>query len=176
MAKTIARWPARGQMRATHNAAAVRNAALLSVCPLGKLEPQAHCASHNAGRARPTMALMAQTSSAAEPSDAPTSKASYRRLAMSNATVTEAPAGIRNPAVPLTVTAAKKPVSAAGTCSRMNHNTAASTGPDSLASTSSITLIPLTASVSMPSNARRRFVKCTAQGARLMRAKALISA
>ncbi len=160
-ASAIARLPARGQMRATHNAAAVANAAVLSVCPLGKLEPQYHCASHNAGRARPTMAFGPQTASVAVITDAATSSASKRRPARSSAKAARAATGTRNLADPLNVTAAKKPVSAADTWSRTNQRTASSTGPDSLATTSSISLIPHTASVRIPSTANLRFVRCS---------------
>ena len=44
MANDIAGFAARGQIRATHNAAAAATVAVLRVCPLGKLEPQYHCA------------------------------------------------------------------------------------------------------------------------------------
>ena len=77
-ASAIATLSARGQIRATHNAAAVGEAAVLRVCPLG---------------------------------------------------------------------------------SRTNHRMASSTSPDSSATTSSISLIPSTASVRIPNTANRRFVR-----------------
>ena len=160
-ASNIAKLPARGQSRATHNAAAVENAAVVRVCPLGKLEPQYHCASHNAGRARPTMAFITQTTSVAAIGDAPTSTASKRRRATTSATAATTATGTRNRADPLNVNAAKKPFSAAGTCSRTNHRMASSTGPDSFATTSSMSLIPPTARVSSPRTANRRFVRCS---------------
>lgn len=131
-ASASARFPARRQIRTTHNAAAVENAAVLSVCPLGKLEPQYHCDSHNAGRARPTMALMAYTTSVAEITDAPTSRASKRRRARSKPAATTPANGTRNLADLLIVTTANKPFIAEGTWSRTNHRMASSTGPDSL--------------------------------------------
>lgn len=103
-ASAIALLPARGQIRATHSAAAVANPAVLRVCPLGKLDPQYHCASHNPGRARPTMAFMPQTTSVAVITDAAMSTASKRRRATSSATAARAERGIRNLAEPLSVT------------------------------------------------------------------------
>jgi hypothetical protein len=45
------RWP-------TTSAADVAKAAITSVWPLGKLEPQYHCTSHSAGRSRPMIIFM----------------------------------------------------------------------------------------------------------------------
>ena len=39
-------------------AADVAKAAITSVWPLGKLEPQYHCTSHSAGRSRPMITFM----------------------------------------------------------------------------------------------------------------------
>ena len=50
-ANVTASGPARGQIRATHRAAAVVKAAMSRVCPLGQLESQYHCTFHNAGPA-----------------------------------------------------------------------------------------------------------------------------
>ena len=43
-----------GQIREAIKVSAVANAAVLSVCPLGKLDPQYHVVLHSSGRARPT--------------------------------------------------------------------------------------------------------------------------
>ena len=46
-----------GQIRLTLITVAVENAATISVCPLGKLDPQYHSVSHRLGRERPTTAF-----------------------------------------------------------------------------------------------------------------------
>ena len=48
-----------GQMRTAIKVKAVTKAVVLSVCPLGKLDPQYQVVLHNSGRARPTSAFSA---------------------------------------------------------------------------------------------------------------------
>lgn len=169
-ANAIAKLPVRGQIRATHRAAAVENAAVLRVCPLGKLEPQYHCVSHNSGRARPTMVFRPQTSSMAVATDMITNNASKRCRKKSKITTATTATGTKNLAEPVKVIAVKNVFIAEGTWSRMNHKMASSTGPDSFATTSSISLTATTANVRIANTASRRFVRCSVHSGLLRRA------
>src|SRR5436190_9326988 len=90
-----------GQIRFALITVAVASAATTSVWPLGKLDPQYHCVSQRAGRARPTAAFSTETVMEPLSTETVISNASKRRLAQRSATTMLITSGNRALAEPL---------------------------------------------------------------------------
>ena len=149
--------PGPGQIRATHNAAPVANAAVLRVCPLGKLEPQYHCVPQR--RPRPTNdGLHAPDDERCRDHRCPMSTASKRRRATRSAMAVTTATGTSNLADPLNVTKAVQ----------HRRHLVSNEPQDDLVNRPGLfrdhifdQFDSTTASVSTPKTAKRRFVRCS---------------